>query len=343
MLSNAHTKLRLDPQDEYMHTPESAENYNESMYFNVFDFQQKIGGWFRLGNRPNEGYAEMSVCLYLPHGQVAFMYARPKIADNSAFDAGGLRFTVVEPFHHLKVQYVGEVILLNEPHKMQNPAEAFAQNPRFECAIDLDFEGISPMYGGETVNLDGSPIDIIPEKTFARAHYEQHTRGRGTWRIGNKTYPIDGFGLRDKSWGPRYWQAIHWYRWLPICFGEDFGMMVSVIGSEDQAVQMGGMVLQNGQYDLIQTCTMTSEWDENYYQTALTAQITTESGRQYALSGKVLSLIPLRNRRKIGLRQELHTRITEGMTEYECAGRIGYGMSEYLDQIIDNRPVHLAF
>jgi hypothetical protein len=26
------------------------------------------------------------------------------------------------------------------------------------------------------------------------------------------------------------------------------------------------------------------------------------------------------------------------MTEYRCDGKIGYGLSEYLDQIVDGRP-----
>ena len=35
-------KLRLEPKDEYTHTPDAAANYNESMYFNVFDPVRKI-------------------------------------------------------------------------------------------------------------------------------------------------------------------------------------------------------------------------------------------------------------------------------------------------------------
>ena len=35
---------------------------------------------------------------------------------------------------------------------------------------------------------------------------------------------------------------------------------------------------------------------------------------------------------------ELQTRITEGMTEYRCGDLVGYGLSEYLDQIIDGQP-----
>ena len=50
-------EIILEPQDEFNHEPDEASNYNESMYFNVFDHEKKMGGWFRLGNRPNEGYA----------------------------------------------------------------------------------------------------------------------------------------------------------------------------------------------------------------------------------------------------------------------------------------------
>ena len=49
------------------------------MYFNAFDSERGIGLWVRIGNRPNEGHAEMSCCVYLPDGRVGFMFGRPKI------------------------------------------------------------------------------------------------------------------------------------------------------------------------------------------------------------------------------------------------------------------------
>src|SRR3546814_3355997 len=93
--------VRLEPQDEYMHELGPEPNFNESMYFNIYDPEQKVGGWFRCGNRANEGYAEMTVCLYLPDGQVGFMFKRAEIDSNDAFDAGGIRFDVLEPFKRL--------------------------------------------------------------------------------------------------------------------------------------------------------------------------------------------------------------------------------------------------
>jgi len=188
-------KLRLDPSDEHMHPLEAESNFNESMYFNVFDSEANLGGFFRLGNRANEGKAEMTTCLYLPDGRVAFMFNRPAIEHNDAFDAGGMRFEVVEPFEELKVRYEGKVVILDDPLAMADPRTAFKENPWAECRAELTFRGISPVYGGEPVNDDGSPIPESGEG-FARGHYEQHTAGTGTITVGDQSWAIDGLGLR---------------------------------------------------------------------------------------------------------------------------------------------------
>ena len=61
--------FRLDAQDEFPHTPDAAVNFNESVYTNGFSMTSPVGAWMRLGNRVNEGYAELSVCIYLPDGR----------------------------------------------------------------------------------------------------------------------------------------------------------------------------------------------------------------------------------------------------------------------------------
>jgi hypothetical protein len=328
----------LEPADEYCHTPDAATNYNESMYFNVFDPTRRVGGWFRLGNRVNEGHAEMSICLYLPDGRIGFMFARPNIDNNNELNAGGMRFQVVEPFKRLRVTYDGTVCLLSNPLEMAHPSKAFKNNPLVACKVDLDYRGVAPMYGGRAVKADGSDVVVDPEKSFAKAHYEQHCAASGSFELGAERWEVNGFGLRDKSWGPRYWQAISWYRWLPMNFGADFGMMISLIGSEDGTIRRSGMVLRDGEYVMIRDARLESEWDENWYQTKLRAWAKTDE-REYVVEGKVISMIPLRNRRKQDDGTELVTRITEGMTEYTCDGKTGYGLSEYLDQIVDGRPL----
>lgn len=329
----------LEPEDEYPHEPDAAQNYNESMYLNAFDLAQEVGGWFRLGNRVNEGYAEMTVCLYLPGGRVGFMFGRPHIETNKEMRAGGLHIEVVTPFEHLRVTYTGDVIVLDEPAQMSDPRKAFKENPLVACQVELDVHGISPMYGGKQVYEDGTEIEIDAEKSFAKAHYEQHTRVTGVIKVGDEEIVIDGLGLRDKSWGPRYWQALTWYRWIPMVFDDSFAMMLSVIGDGAGGARRSGMVLEDGEYHHIVDCTIDSEWDDLHHQKSMRMWAKSDHGKEYEIEGDVISLIPLRNRRVGPDGMEQFTRITEAMTRFRSGNKLGIGMSEYLDQVVDGRPV----
>ncbi len=337
----------LEPADEYPHEPDAASNYNESMYLNGFDLAQGLGAWFRLGNRVNEGYAEMTVCLYLPDGRVGFMYGRPKIDTNMEMRAGGLHIDVVKPFEHLTINYEGSVVLLDEPAQMANPREAFRDNPHVKCRVRLDVLGVSPMYGGKPTYDDGAEINNDALTSFAKAHYEQHTRVTGSIELHTDTgevWEMNGLGLRDKSWGPRFWQAISWYRWLPMIFDEEFALMLSIIGRPDGGdPRRSGMVLEGNEYHLITDCRVESEFDELHHQMSMRCWARSETGQEYNITGRVNSLIPLRNRRTDADGNQLFTRITEAMTTFECPHngvvKTGMGMTEYLDQVVDGRPI----
>ena len=96
------------------------------------------------------------------------------------------------------------------------------------------------------------------------------------------------------------------------------------------------MVLRDGEYVMIREARIEAEYDADDCQTLLKAWAKTDE-REYDVTGKVMSLIPLRNRRRTPDGEDLMTRITEGMTEYTLDGeRIGYGLSEYLDQPKDD-------
>jgi hypothetical protein len=338
--------VRLDPADEFMHELGPEPNFNESMYINVFDASSRIGGWFRMGNRANEGYAEMTVCLYLPDGRVGFMYKRPSIDNNDKFDAGGLTWTMVTPFEELRIDYVGKVVLLAEPKQMVNPKEAFTNNPYDECEVHLTFTGLGrpSMFGGEP----DEPHET-PGEEFAKGHYEQLIQATGSIRVGNEEWAISGGGLRDHSWGPRYWQAPWYYRWLTASFGEDLGFMASRVAKKDGPGTRGGFVWENGRMHYCDDCQISTvtEGDESYHNEISGVLRSSRSDKEWEFTGKVMNLIPLRNRRQTPDGDWLMTRISEGMTEWtmgsgEHAGRLGYGLSEYLDQIIEGQPVGIA-
>jgi hypothetical protein len=325
----------MDPSDEYMHPLETASNFNESMYFNVFDPAQRVGGFFRLANRANEGSGEMTCCIYLPDGRVGFMFKRPEVHTNDAFDAAGMRFEVIRPFEELTVEYDGKVVMLDNPLDMADPRAAFTNNPYEQCAVKLTYRGLSPMVGGEPEEPRENPGE-----EFARGHYEQLIGGRGSIRVGDQEWPIDGYGLRDHSWGPRYWQAPWYYRWLTANFGDGFGFMASRVARKDGEGTRGGFVWDGDELHYCNGLELSTEWEGNdHYHQGITATLRSKD-KSWSFTGDVASLIPLRNRRHTPEGELLVTRISEGLTEWRLDdGRVGYGLSEYLDQIVDDEPV----
>jgi hypothetical protein len=340
-------RMRLTTQDDYLHPVEEASNYNESRYYNFFDPGPGLGGWVRLGNRPNEGYAEMTTCLYLPDGRVAFMFDRPRIDGNDRHDAGGLRFEVVEPFAEHRVSYDGKVVVLAEPRDMEDPRAAFAENPIVECRVDLTHRALAPVWGGEPVadgedGEDGAALELDPETAFARGHTEQHMAVTGTVSVENESFEVTaGLGLRDHSWGPRYWQNIWWYRWLTINLGRDLGLAATVISRDADSSEQHGFVFDRQRYGddrlvPLRRVHLSSDYDEHDHHRRVRATATTDDAT-YEIEGEVWSSIPLRNRR-----EGRTTRITEGMTTWRRGDQVGSGLSEYLDQIVDGRPVGVS-
>ncbi len=316
----------IEAQDDYTHPLGPESNFNESMYFNFFDQARGAGGFLRIGNRANEGYAEVTICLYLPSGEVLFNYKRPEIASNDAMDAGGVRFEVLEPLRSHRTTYEGSTVLLTDASQMADPSRAFRENPHRRVSLDLTHEAIGPVYGTTGA---GRRIEQ-PDQEFGRAHYEQHMRVRGTMSIDGEPIELAAYGLRDHSWGPRYWQAIHSYRWLNCAFGDDLGIMVSEITPQAGGPRnQNGVVVRGETLERITSVEIDSEFAPDApYHRRMTARLGTEGGEQLVLEGEVKGFIPLRNRRA-----GLVTHIGEGMTEYRLAGRIGLGISEYLDQV----------
>jgi hypothetical protein len=316
----------LTPEDDFTHPLGPEPNFNESMYFNFFDPAQGIGGFIRIGNRANEGRAEVTVTLYLKDGRVLFTFKRAPIENNDAFDAGGARFEVITPGEKLRSVYEGRVVDLDEPRNMQDPRKAFTESPKRQVQLDLVHEAVGPMYGSSG-SRDESKRSA--DQQFAKAHYEQHMAVSGELRIDDEVLHIQGYGLRDHSWGPRYWQAIESYEWLTLNFGPDLGAMVSIVRRDADNVRTGGVIVRDGELELIKHAEISAEFEDNgLYHRSVTADIETVAGESHRITGEVQGFIPLRNRR-----EGLVTHIGEGMTEWSWGDQKGYGLSEFLRQV----------
>lgn len=310
----------VKPEDDYTHPLGPEENFNESVYFNFFDRDKQMGGFLRIGNRANEGHAEMTVIVYQPDGSALFNYKRPQISSNEGWDAGGLKVEVLVPGEKIRTVYEGSAVYLEDPTEMREPSVAFKENPHKKVTLDLVHEGVGPIYGHVA-----EPGTAGAENDFARAHYEQHMRVTGTLQVEDgPVLEISGHGLRDHSWGPRYWQSTPSYRWITGNYGDDLGMVISVVGD-----RVGGVFHKGDQLHRIVDVKLDTEYEGNTnYHQSLKAQVKLDNGDEHTVEGVVKGFIPLRNRRA-----GMFTHIGEGMTEYTLDGdRKGYGLSEYLDQ-----------
>ena len=332
----AERRVVLLEQDDLMHTNTGESNFNESAYYNFFDRNQRLGGFVRLGNRPNEGAAEMTVCLYQPDSSVGFMFQRPEIKNNDAHDAGGLKFEVIKPFEHHRVTYSGKICVLKNPLEMADPAKAFKSNQYSRVNLELDYRATAPGWGGELREKSGDQwVSLKPEgdtsAQFAKGHLEQLGHATGSIKIGDNEYKFDGLGLRDHSWGPRYWQAPKYYRWLTMNFDEGLGGMATVTVNRDGSEHPGGFIARKGQPTLnVRKVEIETEFvGEQKLHDKIKATIYADgSSDPIVITGKVVSMIPLRNRRA-----GMVTRIAEGMTEWRWGDKVGYGLAEYLDHM----------
>jgi len=291
----------------------------------------------RLGNRVNEGYAELSICVYLPDGRVACQFQRPAIADNERFDAGGLRYSVVKPFAAMEMGYEGELLVLDDPEALRDPTAMFASAPRADGAIHFEIRGVSPVHGGEPTAPEHEALMLYGPQ-FSRGHFNQHTGVRGSIRVGEEEFPLDAYGWRDHSWGPRYWQVIWAYRLLIANFGPDRGFMLLKNIMPDGTSRRLGVLQIDGAYHEVTDLDIRTEWSDTQDPARTWVGVRTAQGTA-VIEGRTLTLAPLRNRRKTEEGEVLVSRVAEAFTEWSWDGHTGYGIMEYIERVEDGDPV----
>lgn len=314
----------LHPEDDYMHAVSEHPSHNESMFFNFFDDALGLGGFVRIGNRPNEGHAEMTFCVFLPGGELLMQWAKPALPSNDVFSAAGLKFQVLELARRLSVSYVGETVRIKDPLEMRQPGKAMRGNPSVPTRLKLDIAGVGPMIG----DRDGTSPDAVIFLDGV-GHYQQAIAATGELSVGEETWTLNARGVRDHSWGPRLWHSILRDRSLWISFGEDLTFIACKTWLDaDAAPDEMGCVIERGEVTPLRSIKMRSRFaPDTYYHDQVVLDVTDVRGRSFSVKGSVLAYVPLRHRKE---GQET-VYLGQAMTRFEMDGRSTVGLSEYFD------------
>ena len=315
----------LRPEDELMHRATADPSFNESMMFNVFDTEQELGGFVRIGNRVNEGHAEMTFCVFLPGGELLMQWGKPIIDSNSTFDVSGMRFEVVEPTQRLHVTYRGPAVCIADPYQMREPGKAMRDNPTVPVELSLEVTNTGPMIGSASGNRYGAVVFLD-----SVGHYQQSIAAHGVLTAGTNRWALPSmFGARDHSWGPRVWHTIYRDRSIWITFGPDLAFICCKTWLDPSAPpDVMGCVINHGDVTPFRVVDLESHFRrDSHYHDHVQLELQDTRGRCYSLSGSVLSYVPLRHRAPG--RETIF--LGQAMTRFEFDGRRALGLSEFFD------------
>lgn len=328
--------MSVPPGDEGMHAVGSHPQFNESMYFNAVDAGSGLSVLIRMGNRVNEGFAEVTVLVYLPGGAAAIHFERAAIRENAAFVAGGLRFDVRRPLEVAQVTYDGDVNLLARGTDLEDPKRALSESRVVPMRLRLEHVSLIPPYGLGDEGGGASGI-VGGADAIAVGHYQVPCRVTGRILLDGAEHQVDALGFRDHSWGPRVWQGPRWWRWISCMCDDGTGFVAWLSRIGDEVTPGRGMVLWEGRFHLVDAIAITSEYGPPpHYPVRMTTRLTAGE-RSWTAHGEVLGTVPLRHRRDGTV-----ARLAEVVCRQQFEGVEGHGIAEYHDLILDGVPAGMA-
>lgn len=325
------SEIVYSAEDDLPHPVGDDPNWNESYYFFWADSRTEFAGFSRIGVRGNRGVVEGLHGLFLGGSRIGFFHtSRPIEEGGEGLFAGPLAFDCLEPMQKWRLRYRGEIqdiddgSLMTIPRK-QRPSNWYSAN---QVDMDLQFTDASKPYGFSVHGADN--------------HFELFGQVCGTLKVGDLVQDIAGFGIRDKSWGPRSWaapfstdfpraegQPATFCKWPVLVGGPDMSFAQSIwVNPEGQHLgKTDGLALLDGSYTGMKDTRVRSTYRENsFLHNTVTLSATIED--QHAeFSGTVINHIPTKIPMPDG---KTITYITEGLVSWTLPdGRKAPGIAEY--------------
>jgi hypothetical protein len=327
--------MALQPVDEYPHQPTDDPDFNESAVFHFVGTVDHPTMLLRIGNRANQGFAEVTVLGILPGGGAFFHFERAGISAGDGFDAGGVRFEVLEPFASWRVTFDGDVRMLADSAELEDPKRVFAENPTERLVLDLRYTDASEMYGyGSSRGDSGFGGD---DSAIGTSHYHGLVLADGEMTLGGRATRLRGHGFRDHSWGPRHWQGPVYWRWIGAMSDPDNWFEAWSWRLEDARPPDFAAVCRDRRLEFVDDVVFeTTHGPAPHYPQRIRVRIGTSEG-PIVLDAAQLGFLPTRQRR-----DGVTARIVEMRIATELFGRPAVGMAEFHDRMVDGVPAGLG-
>lgn len=319
--------------DEAMHPTGEDRAWSESYYFNFVDPTSGVGMFTRMGFRPGNGWADALHAVYLGGQRVAFTYGRRDIGkDLTAYDGdlkvGDLALTCETPFKRWTVAYDGPAQDIADGAILVTPAKERPDGwfTPADLSMTVDVEALTePHYAANG----------------AHGHFEQSIRATGSLTIGGEEIAFDGYGVRDKSWGPRNWGGASagsgapmagstaesprpFVFWFSMNFGADVSLGGACFRRADGTMTGEGWIQDGDGMDAFEDVAVETTFRPgSILHDAVTLTGRTGKGRAISIEGQVLSMCPTKIPFPGGA-----TFVNEGLAKFVMDGRDGFGIAE---------------
>ena len=221
MTVNAEDIHQFTAADEGRHRASDDPWWQESIAFHWYDAAARVGGMHRIGHEPGQdgGVIAHHHGVLDPHNRWRQGERRPMAGelDPGWFGDAAASWSVIDG---------------HPTFRIDTP----------ECGLDLVVDNLYAL------------TDFFPKGNkalndeFAAHHYETSGRVRGTARVGDREYEIDGFSHRDHSWGVRTWNnAIASHRWISGVIDEDLAFGSVIWNAPDGSLARGGYIVRDGE------------------------------------------------------------------------------------------------
>jgi hypothetical protein len=251
------------PRDDRLHPPPSADpTWGETAWFAFSVPERGLCATLYPLFRNDLGVCALGVAVWDASAYEPWraLYARRlwhvPIPDGDLDDLSiaGLRIRCVEPLSHYQV--------------------SFRDGDRI--SVDLDYRGLVPPH---------SPI-VTPE----RGHLDQPCRVRGTLKLGSEEIAIDGFEMRDRSWGPRDDQRRTRASYSYGIAGEGESFLASTMELDGvERVIMGFLIRDGEKHDLVSGTRQVLRRNASGFPEHVRIEATDRADRSLTIEGRCIS------------------------------------------------------